>query len=326
MNLIVLKTTIDSLSKLANIPKAKSTELCEKYSKLSDKDVIKELSILAYRFFRNNDILLSYACAAIRNINPEICPPVEEMMVMLDQIYANETEGNMALDENHKLVNASLIKFTTLFNQAGIDYYIVGAIPCFLKTGAQLFRYHDDIDIMVNEEDLSKVAEIVELSGYLYHDDRFPSVERFNEMEQHKPPHTVLAQNPDNEFHLGFFTFRREADKSITMREYSHRLEDGKVIVDLLERKDTPTGTSLRYDEESTEYMGTSFKTSTVESIYELKQYTGRPKDVADNERLSPYISQEKLSQLSLNPQTKVETQNIDNPNKDLGSPAQITL
>jgi len=326
MNLVTLKTTIDSLSKLANVPTTKSAELYEKYSKLEDKDVIKELSILAYRFFGNDDILLSYACTAIRNINPELCPPVEGMMVMLRKTYANEVEGNMPLDENHKLINESLIKFTTLFNQAGIDYYIVGALPGFLKNGVPLFRYHDDIDIMVNEEDLPKVAEIMASGGYLYHDDRFPSVERFNEMQQHKPSHTVLAQNPDNEFHLGFFTFKRETDKSITKRTYSHRLEDGKVVVDLLERKDTPTGTILRYDEEPTEYMGTSFKTSTVESVYEIKQYTERPKDVADNEKLEPFVSQEKLSQLSLNPQTKIETQNMANPNKALESSAPMAL
>ena len=102
---------------------------------------------------------------------------------------------------------------------------------------------------MINEGDIPKVAEIIELSGYEFHDDRFPNLERFQQMEQNKPPHTVLAQNPNNEFHLGFFTFRREQDNSITMREYSHRLENGEVVVDVLERQSDPIGTGLRYDE-----------------------------------------------------------------------------
>lgn len=88
----------------------------------------------------------------------------------------------MSLEENHRLVNESLTKFTTLFNQYGIDYYIVGVLPCFLKTGQQLFRYHDDIDIMV-KDDISKIAKIVELSSYKFQDDRFPNLERFQEIQ-----------------------------------------------------------------------------------------------------------------------------------------------
>lgn len=67
-------------------------------------------------------------------------PPVDEMKSILSKMFSNEVEGNMSLDENHKLVNEALVKFTTLFNQYGIDYYIVGALPCFIKTGQQLFR------------------------------------------------------------------------------------------------------------------------------------------------------------------------------------------
>lgn len=74
------------------------------------------------------------------------------------------------------------------------------------------------------------------------------------------------------------------------MTEYSHRLENDIVVVDLLERKSTLTGTQLRYDETPTMYFGTSFKTSSVESVYKLKSYTKRPKDITDIKKLEPYI------------------------------------
>lgn len=93
-----------------------------------------------------------------------------------------------------------MIQCFNLFNQYGIDYYIVGALPSFLRKGQELFRYYDDIDIMVNEADISKVAEIIEATGYQFYDNRFPSKERFEETRQNPPPHTILAQNPDNEF------------------------------------------------------------------------------------------------------------------------------
>ena len=307
--------TIHILSKVVNIPEEKRMELLKRYSKRTDADIIKDLSQNAYQILGNDPELYDYALNVIRNINPDICPPVKEMKERLEKMHLNEIDGNMSLEENHQLVDETLINITTLFNKNGIDYYIVGALSAFFKTGQPLFRYHDDIDIMVNEEDIPKVAEIIEKTGYEFQDDRFPTLQRYQEMEVEKPPHTVLAQHPDNEFHLGFFTFRREEDKSITMREYSHRLEDGEVVVDVLERQSDPASTSLRYDETATEYKGTEFRTCTLESTYNLKAYTRRPKDITDMKKIEPYIDQTKLSQLQVHPHNTIEYKNVGKTN-----------
>ncbi len=319
MDRIKLQSAIESLSKLVSIDDSKKSELIDRLSSMDDKSVIKELSTLAYKTFSTNEEHYSYALTIIKNINPDICPSVDEMKTILSKMFSNEVEGNMSLEENHKLVSESLIKFTTLFNQAGIDYYIVGALPCFLKTGIPLFRYHDDIDIMVNEEDIPRVAKLVEESGYEFHDDRFPTIERQHEIERDKPPHTVLAQNLENEFHLGFFTFRREQDNSIIVREYSSREENGEVVVDVLERKLDPIGTLLRYDDVPTEYKGTSFRTSTVESVYSLKAYTKRPKDITDMQKLDPYVNREKLEQLDIHKNKNIVYKNVGHKEVDSG-------
>lgn len=311
--------TIHIISKVVEITDEKKQEMLAKYSKMSDKEIIKDLSQAAYRVLGNDQELYDYALNVIRNINPSICPPIQEMKVQLEKQFSNEIEGNMSLEENHKLVVEALIQFTELFNKNGVDYYIVGALPCFIKTGQPLFRYHDDIDIMVNEEDIPRVASIIESSGYKFNDDRFPTLQRYKEMEVDTPPHTVLAQHPDNEFHLGFFTFRREPNKSITMREYSHRLENDEVVVDVLERRSDPIGTSLRYDEEPTEYKGTEFRTSSIESTYSLKSYTKRPKDITDMKKLEPYVDQSKLSQIKEHPNNNIEIKNVTkNNNKQM--------
>ncbi|MBQ8535350.1 MAG: hypothetical protein IJ463_06665 [Bacilli bacterium] len=306
-----VENIVFTLSRLANVSEEETKKLIEKYSTMSEIEIIKDLSMISYRLFSSNEGFYNYALTLIRSINPSKCPPVSEMKNILGNMYNNISEGNMDLKSNHRLVNESLDNFTTLFNEAGIDYYIVGALPCFIKTGQPLFRYHEDIDIMINEDDISKAKELMELCGYEFHDDRFPTTARYNEMQHNKPPHLVLAQNPDNEFHLGFFCFKREIDKSITMREYSHRLEDDKVVVDVLERRTTPEGTKLRYDEEPTTYMHTSFKTSTIESVYHLKSYTRRPKDLMDMKKLKPHIDKEKLSKIKENPQENVTISNV---------------
>lgn len=173
---------IDTFSKLVDITDEQKKDLLEKYSKLPDAEIIKDLSESVYRIIGPDSPFYDYALTTIRNYTTSICTPVEKMKTILTKMVSNEVEENMSLEENHRLVNESLTKFTTLFNQYGIDYYIVGALPCFLKTGQQLFRYHDDIDIMV-KDDISKIAKIVELSGYKFQDDRFPNLERFQEIQ-----------------------------------------------------------------------------------------------------------------------------------------------
>ena len=315
-----IRTAVEILSNLIKLSKEKKDAIIEKYSEMDEKTVIKDLSQAAYQLFGKDEAMFSYALDVIRNINTSICPSVPEMRDILLKMFSNEVEGNMSLEENHQLVNSELVRFTQLLNQYGIDYYVVGALPCFIKTGVPLFRYHDDIDIMVNENDLPKVSEIVSMCGYKFNDDRFPTFERFKEMEQDKPPHTILAQNPNNEFHIGFFTFRREEDQSITMTEYSHHLENDRVVVDVLERRTDPIGTLLIYDDTPINYNGTSFRTSTVESVYLLKSYTRRPKDITDMQKLEPHVTKYRLDELKKHPTNSVQLTDVkkNTPNEPI--------
>ena len=306
-----LERTIDTLSKVITIPPEKQKEMYDKYIEMPEKEVIKDLSKAAYRVVGPDSPYYDYTLTVIRNIQPSVCPPVEKLKQLLEKLFANEIEGNMSLEENHQLINNTLKKYCTLFNQFGIDYYIVGALPCFIKNGIPLFRYHDDIDIMINEEDIPKAQEILENAGYVFYDDRYPSIERYEEMSQNKPPHTVLAQNPNNEFHIGFFCFRREADNSITMREYSHSLENGQVRVDILERKNGIEGTILRYGIDPVNIDGVQFRCEAPESVYHLKSYTKRPKDITDMQKLEPFLNQERLKAIIAHPKENVTIENV---------------
>ena len=58
--------------------------------------------------------------------------------------------------------------------------------------------------------------------------------------------------------------------------------------------------------------MGTTFRTSTIESVYGLKGYTRRPKDITDMQKLEPYIDKQKLEQLKQHPNHNVEIHNVE--------------
>lgn len=308
-----IENVLKALSKIYPISLQQEKDMTDRYLKMSDTEVIKELSFISYSLLKEKPEEYNYALEVIRNINPSVCPSISEMKEILVKAHKNEIEGNMELSENHKLISKTLIEITKLFNEYGIDYYLVGALPCYIKIGGELTRYHDDIDIMINENDIPKIVELLNILGYEFQDDRFPSIARCMEMQQKKPPHTVMAQNPNNEFHIGFFCFRREIDESITMREYSSSIQEGKVIVDVLERRTTPELTRLQYEEEPIFYGGSSFKMSSLESVYNIKQHTARPKDVYDIQNFAAHVNKEKVKQLLLNNPTNVVLNNVEN-------------
>jgi len=87
MGNIQLKNTIDALAKIINADEEKKEELYSKYSTMSDVEIIKELSQISYRILGSNTELYDYALTVIRNINPEVCPPVNEMKSILSKMF-----------------------------------------------------------------------------------------------------------------------------------------------------------------------------------------------------------------------------------------------
>ena len=87
MDVIKINNAIDALTKLIPVPEEKKTELITRFSSLSETEVIKELSQIVYRVLGNNEELYNYSLEVIRNINPEICPPVEEMKARLNRMF-----------------------------------------------------------------------------------------------------------------------------------------------------------------------------------------------------------------------------------------------
>lgn len=177
--------------------------------------------------------------------------------------------------ENHKIVNESIQEICNKFNELGIDYYIVGALPVYLASG-KMIRIHEDIDFMVAEKDLSKVAEALQGTVYNFKDKRLNSPRVLDENGNLTcGDHEVVAERKDgNDFHLGFFMFKREKDGSVTQREYHARIdENGKKIPVLQQRKFSKELFEYNYGDEPVKYLDTEFKSSTPESVYDIKSY-----------------------------------------------------
>ena len=152
---------------------------------------------------------------------------------------------------------------------------------------------------MVAEKDIKKVREALAGTDYEFSDDRFNNQKRFSEGVGHtQGEHEVIANHKENEFHLGFFLFRREPDQSITIREYfMQERENGERVPMVLDRHCPIELVDLEYTSEETEFAGTKFRTSTPESVYAKKMHTRHDKDMLDIQALKDKVDERKIAE-----------------------------
>lgn len=152
---------------------------------------------------------------------------------------------------------------------------------------------------MVAEKDIEKVREALAGTDYEFSDDRFNNQKRLAEGVGHtQGEHEVIANHKENEFHLGFFLFRRESDQSITIREYfMQERENGERVPMVLERHCPKELVDLEYTSEETEFAGTKFRTSTPESVYAKKMHTRHDKDMLDIQALKDKVDERKIAE-----------------------------
>lgn len=218
----------------------------------------------------------------------------------------NYTPGNISVEENHELINDTVSQVCEKLNKLGVDYYVVGALSTFIGTQTPLFRYHGDLDFMVAEKDIPKVQEALAGTNYDFQDDRLDNKKRLENGVGHtQGEHEVIANHKENEFHLGFFLFRREQDNSMTVREYfMQENTQGEKVPMVLERHMPKELVDLEYTSETIEYAGTRFRVSTPESVYSKKMFTQHPKDLLDIQALASKIDKSKITEMEKYPTT----------------------
>lgn len=267
------------------------------------KTVMDSLALNVNNFFGKPEQINDFkACIEdIMQIEPSVYETSDELLAQMQKNKdTNYTPGNISIEENHQLISNILKPLCDKLNELGVDYYVVGALSTFIGTQTPLFRYHGDIDFMIAEKDIPKVQEALQDSEYNFSDDRFNNQKRLEDGVGHtQGEHEVIANHKENEFHLGFFLFRREKDNSITVREYfMQENENGEKVPMILERHEPAELVALEYSEELTEFAGTQFRTSTPESVYAKKMSTRHPKDMLDIEALKDKVDFSKIEEM----------------------------
>lgn len=303
---IIEKTTRKCISRLKDV---KVTEqqiqsmLSRLYYMKDLKTVMDSLALNVSGFFGRPEQIQDFnqCIKDIMQIDDTVYDSPEALLSQLQKNKeTNYTPGNIPIEENHKLISDTLKSVCDKLNDLDVDYYVVGALSTFIETQTPLFRYHGDIDFMIAEKDIPKVQEALKDSEYNFSDDRLNNKKRLTPGVGHtQGEHEVIANHKENEFHLGFFLFRREQDNSITVREYfMEENEEGEKVAKILERHEPAELVALEYSEKLTDFAGTQFRTSTPESVYAKKMLTKHPKDMLDLQALRDKVDFNKIREM----------------------------
>ena len=214
---------------------------------------------------------------------------------------------NDSIKKNHEKTYNKLEEFARLLNEAGVDYQLAGALCGYIKYGQESDRYHEDIDISINERDIPKLKQVCEKMGLKFSDDRFNSP-RVLKNGIPSGEHEIIAREDGSDFHIGAFAFERLADGTIITKGYYHDSNNNPCC---REEVISSQLASLIFGKETVDFRGIPLYITSPEYIYNLKNYTRKEKDLKDIEFLEDKIDKDKVNKIKELSKTDKATQNV---------------
>ena len=229
-------------------------------SDLVSRGVLKQEDV-----FSNVDLLIA--------ISPETFSSTDDLMKRLNWLKSMNMEyPQMPLSENHKLVIDAFDKFNQIIG-TNFDAYYTGGLMGYLATDHPLERYHGDLDLFLNEEQLESLYELIQQS------DEFKFISNMDHKEENG--HEFKIQYKGTPMSIGLFLFERKPDNEIVIKEYYHRdnNQDNELLVN--EQHLAPKYAEMIFSNQVRQHNGISYKMQSLESIYNAKK-NSRPKDRYD--------------------------------------------
>ena len=279
-----------------------SKQLNEQYKGIMSDDKIQKV----IEMFQNSFEILEYI---IKKINELAEQAIKNYIEEREKRYNPEL-----VKKNHEEIYSKLETLIQKLNEKGVDYQLAGALCAYIKYGEESQRTHDDIDINLNEKDISKFKEVCEEMGLHFKDDRM-TTPRVLKNGIPAGEHEVIATLDDSDFHIGAFCFERLEDGTIVNKGYYHN-DAGEIFT----RNDIMPPEMARevFGRETVDFRGHPIIITPPEYVYKLKSYTKKDKDMADIAFMEDRIDKEKLQRLS-SLSSRVEHVRVETLNNDIG-------
>lgn len=262
--------------------------LLDKYKLLENFDVFLNLLVkdIYYIYKDDNDKVNFYLNYISSNFfNGKDIELIKEEII--NELEINSNCSDFTLNENHEMIDKSLSFVCKELNDRNVDYYVTGSLPVYINSLKGFKRFHSDIDIMINSDDVNCLKDIFGNSDYVLMDNRYNSHKFYDEKENRvRGGHDFLAQCKNNDFSIGFYEFSKYDDGSIIKKDYYSIIENGEVVSYVYNNEYSKEYFDSFYSKDYIEYKGIKFKYFNLEGLYLYKSKNlfneGRNKDLYD--------------------------------------------
>ena len=271
-----LQRTIYEFAKLINVNDQNViNDLINRLSNMSEDDVIDYLivklnelvetgQLKAEDVFSNIDLITSLS---------EKYSTKEDLMKRLNWLKSmNMLYPQMPLSEYHKLIIEAFDKFNQIIG-TNFDSYYTGGLMGYLATNHPIERYHGDIDLFINEEQLEDLYELISQS------EDFEFISNMDHKEENG--HEFKIQYRGTSISIGLFLFERKPDNEIIIKEYYHHNNDTNEELLVNEQHLSPEYAQMIFSDEIRLHNNIPYRMQSLESIYNSKK-DSRPKDRYD--------------------------------------------
>lgn len=192
------------------------------------------------------------------------------------------------LKENHELIYEIFDECNKMLNNNQIEYYYTSGILSYLLVSKELERYHHDLDIFVNMNDLEKLEQECKKYNFLF--------ERKvgNRSDKTKRIMLKLYYKENIDLPITIFMYTREKDASIIQKDY-YFTEDGNRFVEYI--YNSPAIVELSFSNEIYYHNQIKYFAITLEALY-LSKVGNRSKDIYDCNVFQEFVDITKLNKL----------------------------
>ena len=271
-----IKKIVYTFSKIANVNDEKiCNDLINRLSVMNEQDVIDYLVVALNDLAERGQIKVDDIFSNIGLITSlsEKYSTKEELISRLNWLKSmNMTHPQMPLSDNHQLVLETFDKFNQLIG-TDFDSYYTGGLTGYLATNHPLERYHGDLDLFINEEQLLPLYELINQS------DEFEFISNMDNKE--KNGHEFKIQYKGTPMSIGLFLFERKPDNEVVIKEYYHKNNNSDEELLVNEQHLAPNYAQMIFSNDVKLHNNIPYRMQSLESIYNFKK-NSRPKDRYD--------------------------------------------
>ena len=271
-----IKKIVYTFTKLANVNNENiCNDLINRLSVMNEEDVIDYIVVALSDLAEKGQVKADDIFSNIGLITSlsEKYSSKDDLMTRLNWLKSmNMTHPQMPLSENHKLVIEAFDKFNQIIG-INFDSYYTGGLMGYLATSHPLERYHGDLDLFINEEQLEALYEIVMQS------EDFEFISNMDHKEENG--HEFKIQYKGTPMSIGLFLFERKPNNEIVIKEYYHLNNNPSEELLVNEQHLSPEYAQMIFANDIRNHNGIPFRMQSLESIYNSKK-NSRPKDRYD--------------------------------------------